>query len=423
MTPKRPNIDSQIPKGFELFYNEITQHWALRPVKGFSQKFLNKDTFIPKKPQQAELFEKTEEVSDKQNKNSNLHNAKREKNDEFYTTLSDITKELKHYKEHFKGAVVYCPCDKCFNDGMSNFARYFIGKFHGLGLKKLICTQYNPNYGGHGTAYVYDFEKHGIQWEYNGEKEDGADIDESDIDTFILKGNGSFDSDECRQIMNECDIVVTNPPFSLFREFVGQIMDLGKKFLIIGNQNAISYKEVFSYIQNNEMWLGYTNPKVFQVPLDKVENEKTQFMDEDGAVYQKFGNICWYTNLTHNKRTEKLYLGKKYSPEKYPTYDNYDAIEVSKVIDIPNDYFGIMGVPVTFLDKYNPKQFKIVGRPENMDLYGLKTKMYTSQECKDAQLKILGKTGTYNLNRGSVLVKDGNLIQTYNRIFIKRIDN
>ena len=234
--------EGNIQKGFEPHYNEITHQWVLRPVKGFSDIYLGKDTFIPNEDQQFEHELRNVELNDTQNGNNRLHRAKRENNDEFYTTLPDIIKEVRNYKEHFKGAVVYCPYDRCFNSGMSNFARLFITKFHSLGLKKLVCTQHNPNRGDNG-----------FKWEYNGEMPDDADFDESDIDMFIMEGNGSFDSDECGQIMKECDIVVTNPPFSLFRQFIGQIMQLGKKFLVIGNKNAITYKDIFPYIQANKL--------------------------------------------------------------------------------------------------------------------------------------------------------------------------
>ena len=289
-TPKRPNI--RIPEGFDLYFNTLTGNWALRPVKGYSTTYYKKDMYIPKKKveEKAETpnVSKEEEtaVEEKNNKNGNLHTAKREKNDEFYTRISDIVDELKHYEEHFKGKVVYCPCDKLFNEGQSNFGRYFINKFHKLGLKKLICTQYNPN--GVGVVKECDFEKCGVKWEYNGEKADNEVVDESDIDTYFLKGNGSFDSDECKEIMRNCDIVVTNPPFSLFRQFVEQIMTMGKKFLIIGNTNAISYKEIFPYLKDNKMWIGMTNfnsGMYFVVPNDYEYADTYKFEREiDGEL-------------------------------------------------------------------------------------------------------------------------------------------
>ena len=191
---KKPNI--KVPEGFELFFNSITGNWALRPIKGYSTKYIRKDTFVPK---QVNESIQNENNIDGKGKNKNLTKARNRKNDEFYTRLEDITSEMQHYKQHFSGKVIYCPCDKLFNVGRSNFGRYFLGKFHSLGIKKLICTQYNPN--GFGIATEYDFEKCGIKWEYNGEKADGDFIDESEIDTYFLKGDGSFDSPECREIM------------------------------------------------------------------------------------------------------------------------------------------------------------------------------------------------------------------------------
>ena len=401
-TSKKPNISSQIPEGFELVYNNITERWALRPIEGFSKKYLTKNTFIPKP-----VVNKTCDNSDikepndsKTKSNKNLTKAKRVKNDEFYTRLEDITNELKHYKGHFKGKVIYCPCDKLFNLNRSNFARYFIGKFHSLGIKKLICTQYNPN--GKGEIKIIDFQKHGFKWEYNGEYEDSFTIDESLIDTFMLNGDGSFDSIECKNIMKECDIVITNPPFSIFREFVNQILSFNKKFLIIGSQNAITYKEIFPLIKNNEMWLGYNNPKIFEVPITKIENEKIQFEDDNGIFYQKFGNICWFTNLMHEKRYEPLYLKRKYDSEFYQKYDNYNAIDVSKVADIPMDYEGVMGVPITFLEKYCPTQFEIVDAREYTNIDKLKRK--STYLVKDKDSAINGKP-------------------TYARILIKKVTN
>ena len=351
---KKPNI--KVPEGYDLFFNNITGNWALRPIKGYSAKYIRKDTFVPK---QVNESIQTENNTDGKGKNKNLSKARNRKNDEFYTRLEDITSEMQHYKQHFSGKVIYCPCDKLFNVGRSNFGRYFLGKFHSLGIKKLICTQYNPN--GFGVATEYDFEKCGIKWEYNGEKADGDFIDESEIDTYFLKGDGSFDSPECREIMKNCDIVVTNPPFSLFRKFLAQIMEFDKKFIIIGGEGAVKYKEVFPLIQQNKIWMGYGKPKAYSTNLETVEDEKTQY-EENGVVYQKFGNHCWYTNLEHSKRKEKIYLEKHYNPNDYPKFDNYDAINVKKLKDIPVDYDGIMAVPITYIAKYNPAQFQLVGQ-------------------------------------------------------------
>lgn len=250
--------------------------------------------------------------------NSKLNKAKKEKNDEFYTQYVDIEKELQHY--NIEGKTIYCNCD---NPHYSNFYKYFKDKFNIHKIKHLYCTGYNKD----GNGYYA---------EYNGTEET--------IKT--LNGNGSFDSDECINILKIADVIITNPPFSLFRDYVAQLMEYGKKFLIIGNMNAITYKEIFPYIKNNELWLGMNWIKDFVQPNGEIK---------------KFGNICWFTNLNHKKHNEPLDLYRKYNETDYPKYDNYDAVEVSKVTDIPMDYEGVMGVPITFLDKYCPSQFEIVG--------------------------------------------------------------
>lgn len=257
--------------------------------------------------------------------NANLHKAKDAKNDEFYTQLTDVAKELMHYKEHFKDKIVLCNCD---DPTWSAFWKYFHLNFAELGLKKLISTH-------------YDREETTYKMEYTGG-------DDNNIEAGVktpLEGNGDFRNQECLDLLDECDIVVTNEPFSLFREYVAILMEHKKKFLIIGNKNAITYKEFFPLLKDNEVWLGCTNVK--------------EFLQPDGSI-KKFGNIGWFTNLDVAKRHEKLILWKKYTPEEYPKYDNYDAINVDKVSDIPIDYDGVMGVPITFLDKYNPEQFEIV---------------------------------------------------------------
>lgn len=249
--------------------------------------------------------------------NNNLTNAKKTKNDEFYTQYVDIEKELQYY--NFEDKIVYCNCD---NPQYSNFYKYFKDNFNVHKIKHLYCTGYNKD----GNGYYA---------EYNGTEE-------------ILKplnGNGSFDSDECINILKIADVIITNPPFSLFREYVVQLMEYGKKFLIIGSMNAITYKEIFPYIKNNELWLGMNWIKDFVQPNGEIK---------------KFGNICWYTNIDHKKHNKTLILTKKYNSENYPQYDNYNAINVDKVKDIPIDYDGVMGVPITFLQYYNKKQFEII---------------------------------------------------------------
>ena len=273
--------------------------------------------------------------------NVSLSNAKRAKNDEFYTQLSDIENELKHYKSHFAGKVVYCNCDDARK---SNFFRFFQKKFNDYGLKKLITTSYNEN--GHGSVLVYEGDTNG-----NGK------LDDTEIKVSELKGNGDFRSEECIELLKEADIVVTNPPFSLFREYIATLVQYNKKFLVIGNQNAITYKEIFPLIKENKLWTGNNMVKTFRVP--QVTNKNCEVLP-NGDIIAKFGSICWFTNLDIKKRHEEIILYKKYNEEEFPKYDNYDAIEVSKVCEIPKDYDGIMGVPITFLYRYNPSQFEIV---------------------------------------------------------------
>ena len=358
-----PNI--QVPDGCKLHFNETTGRWAIRNCPGFSAKYLKKNPFVPHSKYEEvaiePLFEDdvdTTKTRKTKKNNKNLTTAKREKNDDFYTTIEDISKEMNHYSKFLKGKVVYCPCDKVFNEGRSEFVNYFTTLFHELGLKKVIFTQYNP----HGVGYKseWELEKCGYKWEYNGEFEDNRFIDESEIDFYPLKGNGSFNSRECKEIMKECDIVITNPPFSRFRDFINQIISLGKHFIIIGPENAITYKEIFPLIKDNKMWLGFSKPSAFKIPIEyRDENNKSQFT-KDGVVYQKFGNICWFTNLEHEKRVEKIPLTKRYTPEEYPHYDNYDAIDTNSVKKIPADYNGVIGVPITYLQHHNPNQFEII---------------------------------------------------------------
>ena len=285
-------------------------------------------------------------------KNNNLHTAKATKNDEFYTQLEDIENELKYYKDYFKGKVVYCNCDGFLNKEKSNFFMYFSLNYEFLGLKGLICTKYNPN--GKGRKY-----------EYYGDLNGNNYPDEEEVFTSELEGDGDFRSDECVEILKRCDIVCTNPPFSLFRQYVAQLFEYKKDFLIIGNVNAISYKEVFPMIKENKMWLGVSitsGGRKFVVPDNYPLNAAGCGIDENGKKYIRVKCVRWFTNLDHKKRHEELLLYKKYNTEEYPKYDNYDAIEVGKTKDIPMDYNGIMGVPITFLDKYCQEQFEIVGQ-------------------------------------------------------------
>lgn len=284
-------------------------------------------------------------------KNKNLHKAKKEKNDEFYTQLADIERECYKYKDLFKDKIIYCNCDDARE---SNFFKYFSMNFEFFGLKKLITTGYKAN--GHGVVFIYEGDK-------NGNKV----VDNEEIQIVELEGDGDFRSPECIEFLKQADIVVTNPPFSLFREFVAQLMKYNKKFLIIGSQNAITYKEIFSYIKNNKMWLGTQSVKEFITPL-KIITEKTQYCNNQGQIIQKFGNICWFTNLPHNKRNENIDLYKKYNKNDYPTYDNYDAIEVSKVANIPTDYEVERIVTEEELDRLNKLGFTIEILEENENL-------------------------------------------------------
>ena len=274
--------------------------------------------------------------------NANLHKAKNAKNDEFYTQLTDVSKELMHYKQHFRDKVVFCNCD---DPTWSAFWKYFHLNFSALGLKKLISTHYDK------TEPTYKME-------YTGG-------DDNDIEVGVktpLEGNGDFRNKECIDLLDEADIVVTNPPFSLFREYVACLMEHEKKFLIIGNQNAITYKEIFPLFRANVIWMGYHNGDMsFTVPDDSEPRATRFWIDSNGQKWRSIGNAMWVTNLDIQKRHEKIVLWKNYTFDEYPKYDNYDAINVNKVSEIPCDYDGVMGVPITFLDKYNPEQFEILG--------------------------------------------------------------
>jgi hypothetical protein len=287
---------------------------------------------------------------------SNLTAAKTAKEDEFYTQLADIERELRHYKKHFKGKTVYLNCD---DPRKSNFFHYFSYNFERLGLKKLIATCYKNQ---EMDLFSTNDAEHAIYLEYDGDKNNNMVPDPDEIGIKPLMGDGDFRSPEAIELLKQADIVVTNPPFSLFREYIAQLMEYDKQFIVVGNQNAISYKDIFRLIKDNKLWLGNHNGDMaFKVP-DYYEPRETRFwIDEEGQKWRSLGNACWFTNLDFSRRHEDLILYKSYAPDIYPTYDNYDAIEVSKVADIPMDYEGVMGVPLTFLDKYNPEQFEILG--------------------------------------------------------------
>ena len=289
-------------------------------------------------------------------KNENLHKAKKAKADEFYTQLSDIENECKHYWEHFKGKTILCNCD---DPRVSNFFRYFSLNFEHLGLKKLIATCYkNQDI----NLFSQESSEKAVYIIYEGDKNGNRQVDDNELEVKELQGDGDFRSKECIELLKQADIVVTNPPFSLFREYVAQLIEYDKKFLIIGHQNAITYKEIFSLIKENKMWLGYGFKGGAGHFISKYEDVATAGDHREGMI--RVSGVTWFTNLEHNKRHEELILYKEYNPEKfpeeYPKYDNYDAIEVKKTAEIPMNYNGVMGVPITFLDKYNPEQFEIV---------------------------------------------------------------
>lgn len=313
-----------------------------------------------------------------ESKNASLQRAAKAKADEFYTQLPDIEAELKHYKDHFKGKKILCNCDDPFE---SNFFKYFAMNFNHLGLAKLTATSYVDSPIAEGQLPLFEVQGLGIR-QGEGKKpykieisevrdEDGNQaIDLADVEYLLknqrntlslLEGDGDFRSQECIEFLKEADIVVTNPPFSLFREFVTQLIDSGNKFIVIGNQNAITYKDIFRFLQEDQVWLGYRSGDMEFVVPDHYEPRDTRYREENGVKYRSMGNICWFTNLDTTKRHESLTLYRHYDPREYPHYDNYDAINVNKVAEIPYDYEGVMGVPITFLDKYNPDQFKIIG--------------------------------------------------------------
>ncbi len=288
-------------------------------------------------------------------KNRALTNARAAKEDEFYTQLADIERELANYRDHFAGKVVYCNCD---DPRVSGFVHYFSYNFERLKLKKLIATCYKNQ--DMDLFSQHDSER-AVKLVYTGDKNGSGVPDPSEFDVELLDGDGDFRSIESIDLLKQADIVVTNPPFSLFREFVAQILEHEKKFLIVGSQNAITYKEMFPLIRDNKLWLGYLNGDMkFRVP-DYYEARETRFwIDDEGNKWRSFGNACWFTNLDIPIRHENLVLYKTFSPEEFPEFDCYKAIEVNRTTNIPNDYTGVMGVPITFLSKHNSDQFEIV---------------------------------------------------------------
>lgn len=321
------------------------------------------------------------------NKNRHLQKAIISKNDEFYTQLSDIEKELRHYKEHFKGKVIFCNCD---DPRVSNFFHYFSYNFEKIGLKKLITTCYkNQNV----DLFSQNDTEKAIYLEYEGDKNGNNIPDPDEIGIKQLKGDGDFRSKECIELLKQADIVVTNPPFSLFREYIAQLVEYEKKFIIIGNQNAITYKEIFKLIKDNKIWLGYGFNRSCAHFINRHYVDYASDADHKEGMIRVSG-VQWFTNLDINKRHEEMILYKKYHPEEYSQYDNYDAIEVGKTADIPMDYAGAIGVPITFLNKYNPEQFEILGNEYDLNIdkgrgYINGKRMYSRLFIRNKKLKSL----------------------------------
>lgn len=339
--------------------------------------------------------------------NKNLKKAKAGKNDEFYTQLTDIEKELRHYKDHFKGKTVFCNCD---DPRISNFFHYFSHKFEDLELKRLITTCYKNQ---ERDLFSEHKSENAIWLEYNGDKNGDRVPNPEEIGIHKLKGDGDFRSPESIELLMQADIVVTNPPFSLFREYVAQLIEHDKKFLIIGNQNNLTYKEIFNLVKENKIWTGVDNggTKWFKVPNHYDIQTETRIKTVDGQKYFSMGSIYWFTNLYNRKRNVDIILYKNYygNENEYPTYDNYDAIEVNKVANIPVDYKGLMAVPITFIDKYNPEQFQILGIMDRENSSGLRTKKYIKSEITNAN----------DLNARGVIKINGDYKSIYARIIIK----
>ena len=357
-----------------------------------------------------------------------MDNAKKNKADEFYTQLNDIELELKHYKEQFKNKIVFCNCDDPYE---SNFFKYFAINFNHLGLKKLIATCYDDspiaytqmNFFGENKTFA-NKNRHPYKIEITkveDSNKDGA-VDLADVDYLLknkentmvlLKENGDFRSEECIELLKQSDIVVTNPPFSLFREYVAQLIKYDKKFLIIGNINAITYKEIFQLIKNEKIWGGYIFNKTLEFEIPNSYNGEFK----NGKKFGKVPSITWFTNLNTTKRNENLILYKKYNKTEYPTYYKYNAINIKRVSEIPYDYYGLMGVPITFLEYYNPTQFEIIG----LGAGDLGRAIGIGDNYTDEELKSFKKMNPA-FRRGIPFYFDENkkLIVPYARIIIKR---
>ena len=327
--------------------------------------------------------------------NKNLKLAKKNKKDEFYTQLIDIENELRHYKKHFKNKTVLCNCD---DPRVSNFFHYFSYNFEHLGLKRLIATCYKNQ---DMDLFSQNKSEKAIYLIYDGDKNGNRIPDVEEIGIKYFESDGDFRSKECIELLKQADIVVTNPPFSLFREYVAQLIEYKKKFLIIGNQNAITYKEIFKIIKENKIWLGasiHSGDREFAIPDNYPIKASGYRIDSNGKKFIRIKGVRWFTNLDYPQRYEDLILYKRYSKEEYPKFDNYDAINVNKTCDIPCDYDGAMGVPITFLDKYNPNQFEIFGSCS-----------FTCNKRMEILNKKTGKgTGKYTYNAKGTLYKKYN---------------
>lgn len=356
--------------------------------------------------------------------NKSLSAAKAAKKDEFYTRLEDINNEMKHYREHFRGRTVLCNCD---DPRLSNFFTYFAYNFEFLGLRRLITTCYKSQ---ERDLFSQGQSERAIYLVYDGDKNGNNVPDPEEIGIHPLRGDGDFRSAECVELLKQADIVVTNPPFSLFREYVAQLMEYDKKFLIIGNVNAITYKEIFPLIKDNKMWLGYGfngGNAYFKIP-DDARTDYAAGVYNEGTGLVKFRNCAWFTNLDIRKRHEDLILYRHYSPEEYPKYDNYDAIEVGKTADIPCDYDGVMGVPITFLDKYNPEQFEIIGITKTWNSSASKIypeQIQVSKDGKKSRVTKLNDGASIKLNEkleGETyyIVNEEIFKQVYARILIRK---
>lgn len=371
--------------------------------------------------------------------NSTLNRAKDARNDEFYTRYDDIQQELNHYEEHFKGKTVLCNCDDPFE---SNFCKFFLKNFNYLGLKRLICTSYvsSPVVGTQMTIWDWMGEPvqrgNGYVMDISGvPMANGRGVSDDDIEKLLkskkrgvkkLSGDGDFRSPECIELLMEADIVVTNPPFSLFNDYMAQLVEYEKKFIVLGNPNAMKYKEIFPLFMKNKLWLGYktmSSDMYFYVPDDYKEwllqnkKEGSAYVIKDDEILGRTSAV-WFTNLDIKKRHEKQVLYKKYNSEDYPKYDNFDAIEVSKVDDIPMDYDGLMGVPISFMDKYNPDQFEIVGVSDISDTMEGITEL--GQEWIDAY-RSEGGTGHYTAHMKSLgFSARGKHKVIYSRIIIRK---